>query len=226
MALILHIDTSGKTGIAMLAKDGQLIASRHSEGERDHASNINGLIADLLTEAGYRLNDVDAFAVCNGPGSYTGLRIGLATAKGFCYASDKPLILHSKLVLMLQEATRQVPAADAYLALMAARTGEYYMAMQSSSKTAEPAHIFGDTLKEIFLSGVSTIVIYSEDVKDIVELGGTDYITPIQHKLLDEVVWATETHKAYVAGDFADVAYAEPQYLKGVFINKKRADGI
>src|SRR6476661_7599128 len=126
MAYILHIDTSSNTGIAMLAKDGVPVSTRLHDNSREHAAVINGMVAEVLTEAGVVLNDIAAVAVCNGPGSYTGLRIGLATAKGYCYAAGKPLLLNNRLQLMIEEAKAQSAGAGTYVALIPARNGEYY----------------------------------------------------------------------------------------------------
>jgi tRNA threonylcarbamoyladenosine biosynthesis protein TsaB len=109
----------------MLAVDGKPVSSVSTEVERDHAGKVNNLVAAILEEANCTLNDVHAIAVCNGPGSYTGLRIGLATAKGYCYALNKPLILHSRLHLMLRELAQHTGNnVENMLAILPARSGE------------------------------------------------------------------------------------------------------
>jgi len=92
MALILNIETATTVCSVSIAKDGQLIAFKEQNGDYSHAENLTLFIQEVVAQTGIKLSDVDAIAVSKGPGSYTGLRIGVSTAKGLCYALDKPLI--------------------------------------------------------------------------------------------------------------------------------------
>ena len=93
MALILSFDTATKHCAVALAKGGRTLAYRVDDAERfSHAEKLNVFIAEVMREAGKELKDLDAVAVGIGPGSYTGLRIGLSAAKGLCFALDIPLI--------------------------------------------------------------------------------------------------------------------------------------
>src|SRR5476649_863689 len=92
MALILNLETATTVCSVSLAKDGELLALKEINGDYSHAENLTLFIEDVLKQADCKINDVDAIAVSKGPGSYTGLRIGVSTAKGLCYALDKPLI--------------------------------------------------------------------------------------------------------------------------------------
>src|ERR1700754_982905 len=100
MALILNIDTATEHAGVCLSKDGQLLAIESNPDQKDHASFIQPAIQRILSVASCRLTSIDAIAVSNGPGSYTGLRVGLSTAKGLCYALDKPLILINTLEII------------------------------------------------------------------------------------------------------------------------------
>lgn len=225
MPLILHIDTSGPTAVVMLAKDGIPLAARHSAGERDHAGNINKLIADLLYECGFQLSDMDAFAVCNGPGSYTGLRIGLATAKGFCYVLEKPLILHSRLHLMLREAMAIFPGPATFVAILPARAGEYYVAIEGIWSSKLPAHMTIAALEKV-LSGIQDKIYFigqiEEDISSVIE---PEKLAIVNHKTLHNGIWGAASDESFRHQQFADLAYAEPDYLKQVFIHAKPADG-
>lgn len=125
---ILHIDTSGSNGLVAITGDGMLIAEKINENERDHAAVINLNIESVVKDAGITMNMLSAIAVVGGPGSYTGLRIGLATAKGLCYALDKPLLLYNKLDLMCMELLQNFEHQyEYYLSILPARHNEYFI---------------------------------------------------------------------------------------------------
>ncbi len=90
--MILNIETATTMCSVSLGKDGQLIALKELNGDYTHAENLTLFIEDVVQQAGIQLKDIDAIAVSKGPGSYTGLRIGVSTAKGLCYSLEKPLI--------------------------------------------------------------------------------------------------------------------------------------
>jgi tRNA threonylcarbamoyladenosine biosynthesis protein TsaB len=223
MATILHLDTSGPVGIAMLARDGRPFAVRRSEGEREHAGNINGIVEEVLADAGIRFADVDAIAVCNGPGSYTGLRIGLATAKGYCYVSGKPLLLHNRLSLMLLEASAIMPTVKKVLAVLPARTGEYYVAMKNDETLLAPTHLSTMELIQILGEDQRVTGIVGRVAEDLSSIISSDGIKLVEHNMLNDASWAGASELAFLSGDFADLAYAEPEYLKSVFIASKRS---
>lgn len=100
MSLILSIDTSTKVCSVALHSDGKLLAISELYTEKSHSGMLTTLCENVVRYAGFSLNDLDAFAVAKGPGSYTGLRIGVSTAKGFCFALDKPLIAVNTLEAM------------------------------------------------------------------------------------------------------------------------------
>ncbi len=92
MALILNLETATTVCSVALAKDGNLVSFKEIDGDYSHAENLTEFINDVFNQSEYELNEVDAIAVSMGPGSYTGLRIGVSVAKGICYSLDKPLI--------------------------------------------------------------------------------------------------------------------------------------
>jgi tRNA threonylcarbamoyladenosine biosynthesis protein TsaB len=100
MSLILNIDTAFNSASVCLYETGDVIQLSFSENQKDHASWLHTEIAGLLQKSGKRMKDLDAVAVAIGPGSFTGLRIGLAAAKGFCYSLQIPLITVSSLKLI------------------------------------------------------------------------------------------------------------------------------
>src|ERR1700733_5175609 len=100
MALILNIDTATESASISLSKDGAPMLMLENKEQKDHASWLHVAIGQLMEDAGYSLKDIQAVAVTAGPGSFTGLRVGMATAKGFCYALRIPFITESSLKLM------------------------------------------------------------------------------------------------------------------------------
>ena len=100
MSLILSIDTSTKVCSVALHSDGKLLAISELYTEKSHSGMLTTLCESVVKYAGFSLKSLDAIAVAKGPGSYTGLRIGISTAKGFCFALDKPLIAINTLEAM------------------------------------------------------------------------------------------------------------------------------
>ena len=92
MKYILHIDTSTDIGTIALSGDGRILSYLRTTETRNHAGVINNMIERVISDMKITLEQLSAISVCAGPGSYTGLRIGVATAKGLCYALNKPLI--------------------------------------------------------------------------------------------------------------------------------------
>jgi len=118
MSLILYIQTALETAMVGLARQGEIIAERVNPSQKDHATFLQPAIRDLCREAGISLGQLSAVSVANGPGSYTGLRVGLSAAKGICFALDKPLITFSTLDWMAMaglsaDAYRLAPMIDA-----------------------------------------------------------------------------------------------------------------
>ena len=100
MSLILSIDTSTKVCSVALHREGKLLAINELYTEKSHSGMLTTLCDNVVKYTGFSLKDLDAIAVAKGPGSYTGLRIGVSTAKGFCFALDKPLIAINTLEAM------------------------------------------------------------------------------------------------------------------------------
>ena len=118
MSLILNIDTALDTASVCIAKDGRSLGLAVNENQKDHAAWLHIAVNEILKKPSYSINQLEAVAVSIGPGSYTGLRIGLASAKGFCYALNIPLIAVTTLEIMAlavkEEATTLIcPMVDA-----------------------------------------------------------------------------------------------------------------
>ena len=115
MALLLCIDTSTTHASVALAKDAVVLGIKTNQNQKDHGSFLQPAIKELLQETGFALTDLQAIAVTSGPGSYTGLRVGFASAKGLCYALNLPLIAISTTVVMSSAALKEITSTNAFL---------------------------------------------------------------------------------------------------------------
>lgn len=129
MGLILHIDTALEVATLALSQEEHLLGTSSNELQNDHASWIHTAIDQLLKETKKELQALDAVAVTIGPGSYTGLRVGLSTAKGLCYALQKPLITIPTLELIAS--TLKVPEEALIVPMIDARRMEVFTASYS-----------------------------------------------------------------------------------------------
>ena len=109
MERIILIETSTALCSAALAEDGAITAYRESSAPKAHASLTAVFINEILDERGISLSDCDAVCVSMGPGSYTGLRVGVSTAKGLCFGSGKPLIAVGTLDTLVAQASDIIP---------------------------------------------------------------------------------------------------------------------
>src|SRR4029078_4620844 len=112
MSLILNIDTALDTAYISLAENQKGLGYALNETTKDHAAWIQTAISKLIKDAGRRLADLNVIGVSIGPGSYTGLRIGLSTAKGLCFALKIPLITINTLEIMAFSAIKDIAAGD------------------------------------------------------------------------------------------------------------------
>ncbi|MEE1102624.1 MAG: tRNA (adenosine(37)-N6)-threonylcarbamoyltransferase complex dimerization subunit type 1 TsaB, partial [Alistipes sp.] len=110
MALILSIETGTDVCSVALARDGELVSLRESDEGRDHAKRVALFVDELLHETGVTPQELDAIAVGMGPGSYTGLRIGVSFAKGLCYGLQIPLVAVGSLDALVEVAKEDFQA--------------------------------------------------------------------------------------------------------------------
>ncbi len=221
MGLILHIDTAVDTASVALARDGQLLDAGIHDIRNDHAAWLHEATRQLLIRTGNQPASLDAVAVSIGPGSYTGLRIGLAAAKGFCYALQIPLITIGTLEIMagamLARLQEEQPVTDVLLCPMIdARRMEAYIALYDHRLAAvvEPSAVIADETfflpwlekYRIFFFGngspkLREKLVHEQAVfTDAVRSGAGDMILPAA--------------KMFEQKNFANLAYAEPLYIK------------
>jgi tRNA threonylcarbamoyladenosine biosynthesis protein TsaB len=133
MALLLSMESSSKTCSVALHNENGLIASYTISEERSHSKVITVLIEKLIKENKFLMRNIDAVAISKGPGSYTGLRIGVSTAKGLCYALEKPLIAINTLQAMAYQIDKTIYNDYLLCPMIDARRMEVYTALFDSS---------------------------------------------------------------------------------------------
>lgn len=219
---ILHLDTSGDHGFVALARDGGLISSRSFPDSRNQASLINILIDEVLKEAGLEPADLSALSVIGGPGSYTGLRIGLATAKGLCYALDKPLMMHNRLNLLALELLHTNGDAFAYYGtILPARQDEYFACLYNHQGRClmQPVHLETEALHAVFLyQPMLCAGILMNPMQDIV---GSSDVQFTDNERINMAYWLNASHNEFLRNNFVNLSTAEPFYLKQVYTHKK-----
>lgn len=127
MAFILNINTAINPASVCMARDSQTLSFAQSTHQKEHASWLHLAVKQIIAYAGIKLKDTEAIAVTAGPGSYTGLRIGLAAAKGLSFGLNIPLIAINLLEMMAQAIKTE--GADFYCPVVDARRMEVFMAV-------------------------------------------------------------------------------------------------
>ena len=222
MALILLIETATKSCSVSLSSANKIIGCKEEVNEQySHAEKLTIFITELFKTQDFTIKDLDAVAVSKGPGSYTGLRIGVSTAKGLCYALDIPLISVSTLKAMAFRMA-QKEESDLYCPMIDARRMEVYNAFYNS------------TNKEI--RGIQADIIegysYQKELEKKVLFfgdGAEKCKQTIQHpnaKFLDDIFPSSKdmleiANEKFAEKDFEDIAYFEPFYLKDFVTGKK-----
>lgn len=213
MAIILHIDCAQTIASAGISADGRMLVVKTNELQADHAAWIHNAVDTLTKEAEISLNETDAVAVTIGPGSYTGLRVGLATAKGICYALNKPLITINTLKMMANAARN----TDATLIcpMIDARRMEVFTAIYDKNLTVlkEPeALILNEAVYHDILTTHHVCFCGS---------GSKKLQTLIQNKNahfedheFGVAAMLTLAEESYHLQAFASLAYSEPLYIK------------
>ncbi|WP_461453184.1 tRNA (adenosine(37)-N6)-threonylcarbamoyltransferase complex dimerization subunit type 1 TsaB [Mucilaginibacter sp.] len=227
--MILQIETATTVCSVALAKDGEVLAFKQIDQRNVHAEVITLYINEILNSTGTKYSELDAIAVSCGPGSYTGLRIGISTAKGLCYALEKPLIAIETLESMAYGAITESKLAKGNILLcpmIDARRMEVYTAI-FNSKGGRIAATSAEIIDENSFTDIlqDNKILFFGDGANKCE---TTLLHPNALFLPGFINSATHlTLKAkekFESKDFEDVAYFEPYYLKDFIAGKRKAD--
>jgi len=224
MPLILNLDTSSQVCSVALASEGTLLGMKESHDEKSHSSQLGIFIRDLLKENDLEVSGLDAIAVGMGPGSYTGLRIGVSTAKGLAYGSGLPLIGIGTLDILVSGALKNKGIADileqngsALLCPMIdARRMEVYTCLYDpeGNKIGDinALVIDEDSFHEILATG--PIIFFGSGAKKCVEKINDPNAILIEGIFPSAGFMAPLAERSWQQKKFEDLAYSEPLYLK------------
>jgi tRNA threonylcarbamoyladenosine biosynthesis protein TsaB len=223
MSYILCVETGTDTCSVGLAKNGALAALRESAGERDHARLIAVYTEEVLAEAGITASTLDAVAVSKGPGSYTGLRIGVSFAKGLCYGLNLPLIGIGSLDSLCQTAINnyELIIINYFIPMIDARRMEVFGQVfdaQGTALTVPEAWIIDENSLAEWREKGEVLIFGSGAAKCRETLPWARYID-VEPSANGMVRLAAE---AFEAGNFEDTAYFEPFYLKDFVITTSK----
>jgi tRNA threonylcarbamoyladenosine biosynthesis protein TsaB len=218
MSLILNIDTASDNAHVSLAKDGLILHSLSNESQKEHAAFLQAGIQQLAKSVDINLKNIDAVAVTAGPGSYTGLRVGMASAKGLCYALKKPLITIGTLEVLTASALQLFPNANEdtfYCPMMDARRMEVFTAVYKHdlSIKLQPCAMILDEFsfeKDLFKNKI--VFFGSGSVKWKLVCKHANAIFETVSILPESMSKSSST--LFLEKKFTELAYSEPIYLK------------
>lgn len=222
MSLILNIDTSLETAVVNIADNGTVVLEQLNPQQKNHSAFLENAIQQILSKAGLQLGDLSAFAAVAGPGSYTGLRIGMASVKALCYALQKPLILLNKLEVLTVSVVQQNKEMD---------EGTLFCPMIDARRMEVFTGIYNRGLKEMMAP--CAMVLEKNSFDKTLELnqmlffgnGSVKWRGLCNHKNASYMeiqnegqAMATLSIEHLRNQQFSDVVYSSPLYLKEFFI--------
>ncbi len=247
MAYILHLETATKVCSVSLSRDGAIISIREDLNGQNHASLINSYIENTLKDAGIGFKDLDAVAVSQGPGSYTGLRIGVSSAKGLCYALGIPMIavptLQSMASTLLQSKDWKMAYEELlidgksldtnipilFCPMIDARRMEVYNALYDI-KLEQIRETKADIIDNSSFDGYAgeqQIVFFGDGAAKCKEIiGNKSFAFFFDAFQVSSSGMAEIAFKAYLNKEFVNTAYFEPYYLKNYVAAPPKVKGL
>lgn len=220
MPSLLFIDTSGSRAIVAVSQGFNLLSQSILEDTKSQAAFINEMIEKVLEKAKIGLSDINAFCVCGGPGSYTGLRVSLGVVKGLAFILDKKILLFDKLSLIAAGFNEKFPSKEKVVVLKA-RKEEYFYAHFGieGNIICTPMHIFKEALAlKLNLLNNDALLITDDNVLN----------PPIKATILNEnyqlniTSWIILANYRFQHQSWDDLAYCEPFYLKEAFTTQSK----
>ena len=214
MAVILCLETSTTNCSVAIAVDGEIIALQEDNNNKySHAEKLHSFIDQVLAESGILKSSLQAIAVSKGPGSYTGLRIGVSAAKGLCFAIDVPLIA----IPTLEALAHQAVVENGYIIpMLDARRLEVYAAVFSSDNyqiRETKAEVLDENSYDGYLK-TTKVCFIGDGVEKFKALCKHKNAVFMDNKLPSAKQMGALSELKYQKNDFEDVAYFEPYYLK------------
>jgi tRNA threonylcarbamoyladenosine biosynthesis protein TsaB len=234
MAFILNIETATSLCSVALSRDGKVIAQRETLEDKSHAGKLTGFIEELLLETKSKVTDLDAIAVGKGPGSYTGLRIGVSTAKGLCYGSHLPLVAVDTLSIMTScvihsqsPVFKALPKPVLFCPMIDARRMEVFTGLFNIHGAAtEPVSakiVDQDTFKDLLEK--NHVLFFGSGMNKCAEVLKHPHAIFVQDVHPHASSLALLAEERYSQKLFENIAYFEPFYLKD-FIATKSKKGL
>jgi tRNA threonylcarbamoyladenosine biosynthesis protein TsaB len=229
MSLILLIETATTSCSVALAQDDQILYLKEINQRNIHAEVITLYIEECLNQANKQYNQLDAVAVSSGPGSYTGLRIGVSTVKGLCFSLDKPMIAVDTMTAMANGLRNRggfaIPDNALLCPMIDARRMEVYTALFDAAgrMVQDTAALIIDDNSFSDILAKQPIVFFGDGAAKCREafankpnaIFADDFVNSAQDML-------NPATSKYKMGEFVDVAYYEPFYLKDFIAGKKK----
>ncbi|HCF03829.1 tRNA (adenosine(37)-N6)-threonylcarbamoyltransferase complex dimerization subunit type 1 TsaB [Flavobacterium sp.] len=221
MNYILNIETATKNCSVALAQEGKIILCKEiAEEGYSHAERLHVFIEEIIQEAGITFQDLTAIAVSQGPGSYTGLRIGVSAAKGLCFALNIPLIAVDTLQVLASQATI---SEGLIIPMLDARRMEVYSAI-FNSKLEKQREVQAEVITENSFESITEPVYFVGDCADkcqsVLVKPNFVFLPEIKYPSAKEM--STLSFAKFQQSDFVDVAYFEPYYLKDFMITTSK----
>lgn len=223
MGILLNLETSSTNCSVCVAKNGEILAIKElNSANYSHAEKLHLFIEEVLQKASLKMADLEAVAVSKGPGSYTGLRIGVSAAKGLCYALGIPLISVSTLKSMATQI--KIKEDEVLIPVLDARRMEVYSAVFDSlgNEIRETkAEIVDENSFNEFIK-TSTVHFLGSGAEKIKELFIDEKIIYHSDVVPSAIEMASLSSAKFNASNFEDVAYFEPYYLKDFVLQTKK----
>lgn len=221
MPYILYLETATHVCSVAIAKNDRLIAIKETSIENSHSSLITVFVEEVVQEAKIQFTDLNAVCVSMGPGSYTGLRIGVSSAKGFCYALNIPLIAVNTLQSMansyIQKNLAEINEATLLCPMIDARRMEVYSALFNKKLSfirTTHADIIDETSFQKFLKNNTLIFFGNGAEKCKPFLNKNDHVIFDSDYLVSATGMISLALEKYKKQEFENLAYFEPYYLK------------